>query len=273
METQTHSSVNYQQICKDVCELSLESGEFIRTQRKNLISSEVKTKGVHNYVTWVDIQAEEKLIAGLNKILPGAGFITEEGSATQHGEKFKWIVDPLDGTTNFIHGIPCFAISIALMEANEIAAGVVFEINHNECFYAWKDGKARLNGREIQVSATTSLNNALLATGFPYCDYNKMEEYIQLFRILMERSRGLRRLGSAAVDLAYVACGRFDGFYEYGLNPWDIAAGAFIIQQAGGRVSDFNGGKNYLFGEEIVTGNIPVHKELLATIRNYLGNS
>ena len=174
----------------------------------------------------------------------------------------------MDGTTNFIHHVPVYAISVALMRNNEIILGVVYGINNRECFYAWKGSQAFLNREPIRVSETSNLNNSLLATGFPYSDYGKLDEYIKLFKNLMIKTRGIRRLGSAAIDLAYVACGRFDGFFEYGLHSWDVAAGAFIIKQAGGEISDFNGGNDFVFGKEIIASNQGIYKELSNIINN-----
>jgi myo-inositol-1(or 4)-monophosphatase len=215
----------------------------------------------------VDKEAEEMIISQLKELLPGSGFIAEE-SENQRAGTYNWIIDPLDGTTNFIHGLPPFSVSIALMEKEETVAGVVYEINLDEIFTAWKNGPARLNGKEITVSAHAKLDKSLVATGFPYKDFSLMAQYMALLDDMMRNSRGVRRLGSAAVDLAYVACGRFDMFYEYGLNPWDVAAGAFIVQQAGGKVSDFSDGGTYLFGDEILATNQNVHDESLKMIRH-----
>ena len=180
--------------------------------------------------------------------------------------EFNWIIDPLDGTTNFIHGVPVFCISIALQYKSEIILGVIYEINRDECFYSWKDDSAYLNNKIVQVSTNENLNHALLATGFPYYDYGKLDEYLKLFKYFMKNSRGVRRLGSAAADLAYVACGRFDGFYEYGLQPWDVAAGSFIVKQAGGMNSDFTGTDNFLFGKEIISANDKIYKRLAEVV-------
>ncbi len=147
--------------------------------------------------------------------------------------------------------------------------GVVYEINKDECFYSWKNEKAYLNNRPIQVSKTSDLNHSLLATGFPYYDYGRLDEYLRLFKYFMKNTRGLRRLGSAAADLAYVACGRFDGFYEYGLQSWDVAAGSFILQQAGGTNSDFNGASDFIFGKEIIASNAKIHQQLVKTIKSH----
>src|SRR5690606_10092244 len=160
-----------------------------------------------------------------------------------------------------IHGIPVYSISIALKKADELVLGVVYEINMEECFYAWKGSPAYMNDTIIKVTENTKIADALLATGFPYCDLREMENYFKLFHDLITNCRSLRRLGSAAVDLAYVACGRFDAFYEYKLNPWDVAAGAFLVQQAGGKVSDFKGGTDYLFGEQILASNQGIYED------------
>ncbi len=263
--------MNLELITIQVCNLCRSVGSFIKNELRNIKSSDIEEKSAHNFVTYVDKTAEERLMGELLKILPEAGFIAEENQKTKKGEIYNWIIDPLDGTTNFIHSIPLFSISIALMEGNEIISGVIYEINLQECFYAWKNSQAFLNRTPIEVSETTNLNNSLLATGFPYYDYSKLDQYLKLFKYFMENTRGIRRLGSASVDLAYVACGRFDGFYEYGLSPWDVAAGVLIVQQAGGKVCDFSGDENYIFGKEIITSNQNIFKEFLNVIKNYFG--
>ena len=225
-------------------------------------AADIETKGPHDFVTYVDKTAEQKIAARLGQLLPEAGMILEEKSVDRHGDRYRWVVDPLDGTTNFIHRIPLFSVSIALMDGEEAIMGVVHEANLDECFSAWKGSPALLNGSEISVSAISVPNDALFATGFPYYDYSKMDAYMEVFKYFMQHTSGLRRLGSAAVDLAYVACGRLEGFYEYGLRPWDVAAGAFIVQQAGGCVSDFYGGNNYIFGGELLATNSLLYKHV-----------
>ncbi len=258
-----------QKLCQDVCILTKKVGQFIKEQRNLFSSSNVEVKGKNDFVSYVDKTAEKQLVEGLSTFLPEAGFIAEEGTSTKKGEHYNWIIDPLDGTTNFIHGLPCFAISIALMRDDKIVMGIIYEINLDECFYAWEGGKAYLNEREIRVSSNSTLSTSLIATGFPYYDYHRMDEYMDLFKYFMKHTRGLRRLGSAATDLAYVACGRFEGFYEYSLQPWDVAAGAFIVQQAGGKVTDFKGGNDYIFGKEIVAANNSCFSEFLQAIKIY----
>jgi len=176
----------------------------------------------------------------------------------------------LDGTTNFIHGLPPYSISVALMDGDETIVGVVYELNLKECFYAWKGSSAYMDSKEIHVSKVEKIKDSLIATGFPYYDFDKMKAYLDSLEFFMQNSHGARRLGSAAVDLAYVACGRFEAFYEYSLQPWDVAAGAFILQQAGGKMSDFSGGSNYIFGKELVATNSFIFDEFLGVVKKYL---
>ncbi len=259
--------MNLEVICKNVCDLSRETGNFIREQGKTFSMSKVEYKGLNDMVSYVDKSAEKQLVDALMKVLPGAGFITEENTNTTRSDEYNWIIDPLDGTTNFVHGVPCFCISIALQRNQSLVLGVVYEINLDECFYAFENGGAFLNEKRISVSPVKELKSSLLATGFPYSDYHRMKPYMEVFNHFMYNTHGLRRLGSAAADLVYVACGRFEGFYEYGLNAWDVAAGAYIVSQAGGKVSDFSGTHDYVFGKEIIATNGHVHEEFLAVIK------
>lgn len=261
--------MNLELITKQVTNLCRGVGIFLKNELKNLKESDIESKGLNNFVTYVDKTSEKRLVRELGKILPEAGFIAEENDDYKKGEVYNWIIDPLDGTTNFIHGVPLYSISIALMKGNEIVSGVIYEPNLQECFYAWKGGQAFLNGHPIQVSEANKLSNSLLATGFPYHDYGKMKEFIDLFKYVMENTHGVRRLGSAAVDLAYVACGRYDGFYEYGLSPWDVAAGSFIVKMAGGSNSDFAGDENFIFGKEIISTNSKIFDEFKEVVKKY----
>jgi myo-inositol-1(or 4)-monophosphatase len=224
-------------------------------ERKTFNDSKVESKGLHDLVSYVDKESEQRIIAALQVLLPESGFIAEEGTNDKQGERFNWVIDPLDGTTNFVQGVPVYAVSIALLDDDELVVGVIYEVGRDECFYAWKDGGAFLNGEPIHVSKRGDIHDSLLATGFPYNDFSKLNEYLEFLKWTMKNARGVRRLGSAATDLAYVACGRFDAFWEYDLKPWDVAAGAIIVKEAGGKVTDFSGGHNYLFGREIVAGN------------------
>jgi myo-inositol-1(or 4)-monophosphatase len=261
--------MNLEKITNEVVELAQMVAAFIRTESKKFRSEDIIEKGVHNLVTYVDKESENKIVQTLKKIFPEAGFIAEENQALERKEQYNWIIDPLDGTTNFVHSLPPFSISIALAHREEIIVGVIYEINLDECFYAWKDGPAFLNGKQIQVSKTKLLDNSLIATGFPYYDFSLMKPYLELLSDLMQTTRGVRRLGSAAVDLAYVACGRFDLFYEYSLNPWDVAAGILIVQRAGGTVTDFNGGADFLFGMHIIASNKLIHNEFEYKMKRY----
>ncbi len=254
---------------KQVVNLARAAGHFISTEIKKISDKDIEYKGIHNLVTYVDKTSEKMLVEELGKLVPQAGFIAEEDSSLQRGERFNWIVDPLDGTTNFIHGVPLFSISIALTDGEETIIGVVYEVNLKEAFYAWKGSPSFLNGKQVTVSSKKSLNDSLIATGFPYYDYSLLDPYLEVFKDLMKTTQGVRRLGSAAVDLAYVACGRYDLFYEYGLNPWDVAAGAFVVQQASGKITTFTGTNGYLFGKQIVASNELVHEEFLNKIAHW----
>lgn len=229
----------------------------------------VEYKGLNDMVSYVDQQAERQLVANLSELLPEAGFLTEEKTIQRQGEVYNWIIDPLDGTTNFIHGLPMYSISVALYEHGAPVIGVVYEINRAEMFSTYKGGKAYLNNKEISVSSRPKLADSLLATGFPYYDFEKQAQYMALFSELMRNCHGLRRIGSAAVDLAYVACGRFEGFFEYNLNAWDVAAGAYLVQQAGGTIQNFSGGEEFIDAREIMAGNGLIDQELLAAIQQH----
>lgn len=243
-------------LLEQVIALSKEVGAYIKTQRVS--AADVELKDVNNLVSYVDKEAERRFVNGLSSIFPEAGFIAEEGSG-QRAELFNWIIDPLDGTTNFIHGIPIYCTSVALVKNNDVLLGVIFDPNHNECFAAAKNQGATLNETPITVSTTDQLSKSLIATGFPYYDFGKQDSYLNLLKAIMKETRGVRRLGSAAIDLAYVACGRCDAFYEYSLHSWDIAAGIIIIEEAGGKVTGFPGSPAPLFGSDIIATNSLVH--------------
>ena len=242
-------------LCSDVCKIARWTGEFIINESENFDIGDARLKGKHDFVSYVDIEAEKKLTHELSSLIPAAGFIGEEGTSRKGDNKLTWIVDPLDGTTNFMHGLPVYSISIALERENTIVLGVVYNIPTGELFYACKNGGAWRNDQRIFVSDASTLEDSLIATGFPYKDYNRLENYMHCLKFFIENTHGVRRIGSAAVDLAWVACGRFDGFYEYGLNKWDVAAGIIIIEEAGGMVSDFAGNRNNIDGSEIVAAN------------------
>ncbi|MDQ3535641.1 MAG: inositol monophosphatase [Bacteroidota bacterium] len=255
-------------LVQEVISLAKQAGAFIREAGKKFKPESIEYKGLNDLVSFVDKEAEIILVKGLRSAIPEAGFITEEGTASSNNEDYKWIIDPLDGTTNFIHKLPVFAVSIGLIKGNKIILGVVYEINRDECFYAVEGGKAYCNGEIISVSVTKDLGGCLLATGFPYYNFEKMQLYLKIIDKFMQVTHGLRRMGSAAVDLAYVACGRFEGFFEYNLHPWDVAAGIIIVQQAGGIVTDFKGEDDALFGRQILAAN-QVHPKMMEVIQSH----
>lgn len=255
MDNPYTANININQILQQTIEITKEVAQFIQSEIGKINQNDIEIKSLNSLVTYVDITSEQMLVEQLQKILPDASFLTEEETINKTQNDWQWIIDPLDGTTNFIHQIPVFAISVALAYKNEIQLGVVLEINKNDCFYATKNNGAYLNGKKISVTQTSKLEDSLIATGFPYYDFNKLEAYIHFLKFLMQKTRGIRRLGAASIDLCYVACGKFDAFFEYSLAPWDVAAGSLIVQEAGGLVYDFSGENNFLYGKEIIACN------------------
>ena len=262
--------MNLEDICRKVCALVTDTGKFIQQESKKITADKIEIKSHNSFVTYVDKTSEKNLVNGLSTILPDSGFIAEESTEVKSKNQYRWVIDPLDGTTNYIHGLAPYSISVGLMEDNEVILGVILEVSANECFYAWKGSKAFLNGKEIRVTNVSSIEDALIATGFPYYDFTRMKPYLESLDYFFVNSHGVRRLGSAAADLAYVACGRFEAFYEYSLNPWDVAAGSFIVKQAGGKVTDFKGFNNYIFGKEIIASNNLIYPEFFSKVNNYL---
>jgi myo-inositol-1(or 4)-monophosphatase len=263
--------MDLQKLCGEIQQIVKETGKFIAGERESFNNDKIEKKGDADFVSYVDKSAEKMLVEKLGKLLPESGFIAEEGTSSKRGERYNWIIDPLDGTTNFIHGVPPFAVSVALAENNNIILGVIYEITQDECFYAWEGDKSYLNGKEIKVSDAATTGDSLIATGFPYYDFSRLDGYMNLMLHFMKNSHGIRRIGSAATDLAYVAAGRYDAFWEYSLHPWDVAAGIIIVKQAGGKVGDFSGGDNCLFGKEIVASNGKYFKEFQEIVNKYQG--
>ncbi len=246
--------MDYQAICEKVCAIAHEAGAFIAAQREGFSFDKVEFKGTHDMVSYVDKEAERIVVKGLSALLPEAGFVTEEGTVAQaSGQRYRWIIDPLDGTTNFIHGVAPYCVSLALTDGDEPVVGVVYEVVKGECFYAWKGSAAYLDGRPIRVAATTELKHGLYAVGLSHASQDTVDQLLKNIDYFLRNTSGVRRIGSAAADLVYVAAGRFDGFYQKNLSPWDVAAGALIVERAGGRVTDFSGGSNYVFGGEIIS--------------------
>jgi len=262
--------MQYKEICFSAMEVVKTAASYVREQHENRQGLAIEEKGRQNFVTQVDKEAEKILVAGLSDLLPEAGFIAEEGTKDIQGDQYNWVIDPVDGTTNFIHGVFPFAISVGLTDHNEVVAGIVYEFGLNEFFYAWKGGGAWLNGSPIRVSEVPRVDQALIATGFPYTNFKYLEQFMRSMDHFMKNSHGLRRLGSAATDIAYVACGRYDGFYEYGLHPWDVAAGILLLKEAGGAVSDFAGHDDPLFGEHIVCSNHMIFGEFQSIIQEIM---
>lgn len=246
--------MNLHDLTQRVIQIAKEAGQFIRTERRTFNYQNVEVKGLNDLVSYVDKTSEKMIVESLAIVLPDAGFIVEENTKS-HIKNYNWIVDPLDGTTNFIHGIPCYAVSIALEYQGEIVLGVVYEVAQDECFWAYKNGAAYLNGQKIQVSQRKNLSESLIATGFPIYNFSRLDNYLEVFTHLMKNTHGIRRIGAAAADLCYLACGRVDAFFEYNLNAWDVAAGALIVKEAGGYINDFKLQNNWLFGKEIIASN------------------
>ncbi|EKE85242.1 inositol-1-monophosphatase [Idiomarina xiamenensis] len=228
-------------------------------------------KSPNDWVTELDKAAEDIIIATIKKSYPKHGFVAEE-SGVHSGEEndYQWVIDPLDGTTNYLRGIPHFCISIALMHKGATQQAVVYDPLREELFTASRGAGAQLNGRRLRVTALPDLNGALLATGFPFRAKHRMPEYQAIFSQLFEFCADMRRAGAAALDLAYVASGRLDAYWEMGLKPWDTAAGDLLVREAGGIVTDFAGGHNYLESGNVVAGAPKVMKQLLAEIRPHL---
>ncbi|MDR1583975.1 MAG: inositol monophosphatase [Prevotellaceae bacterium] len=259
------------EICETVCNIARVAGQFMLNERENFSSDKVETKGVNDFVSYVDKKTEELIVSQLSPLIPDAGFLTEEKTVRQsQNAKYTWIIDPLDGTTNYIHGLSPFAVSIGLTENNIPILGVVYIASAGQCFYTWKGGKALMNGKELQPSTAGSINDSLVITGFPYRLGQKIDNYMNFMKYLTSHSHGVRRLGSAAADLVYVAAGWAEVFYQTDLHPWDVAAGAFIAQQAGAIVTDFTGSDNFLFGHSILaTGNANLSDQTIKLLSEY----
>ncbi len=258
----------YHNILNVAIEAAQAAGALIRQRFGSVM--DVNYKGSVNPVTATDTEAEAIIIQRLNTAFPQHLILGEEsGGSHWHTTQPIWLIDPLDGTNNFAHGFPHLCVSLGLMDQAEYAVGVVYDPLRDETFTAYRGGGAWLNGSPIHVSKTSRLNEAFLAAGFPYIRRTAASNNARMLDHFLRRSLGVRRAGSAALDIAYVACGRFDGFWEPALHPWDMAAGAMLVIEAGGRVSDFSGNQSRLFsGEEVVVSNGLIHNEMLAVLRN-----
>lgn len=260
------SKYDWEMLAEEVRRIAVEAGSFLREERRNFRRELVEEKNLHDYVSYVDRESERRLVAKLHALLPEAGFIAEEGSGSLTDEAYCWLVDPLDGTTNFIHDTAPYCVSIGLRNREELLVGVVYEVCRDECFWAWKGSKAYLNGREIHVSDIREPDRAFIALGFPYAAAEYKPTALHLIRELYGNVGGLRLQGAAAAELCYVAAGRFEGRIEAHIGAWDIAAGTLILQRAGGRVTDFSGGDTFADGHEVLASNGGVHEALLGIL-------
>lgn len=246
---------------------ALSASRILLRHFDNLERLSVTAKQRNDFVSEADVQAEQEIIQTLRKTYPNHGILAEE-SGEQHGhDDYQWVIDPLDGTTNFLHGIPHFAISIGFRHKNRLEAGLVYDPIRQEMFTASRGAGAFLNDRRIRVSRRTRLNESLIGTGFPFRQFDHVDAYLAMFKELTQKTAGIRRPGAASLDLAYVASGRFDGFWEMGLSPWDMAAGVLLIQEAGGLVSDLSGEANYLTTGNLVAGTPKIFGQLLPIIQ------
>lgn len=259
--------LDLEKITKDVREIALQGGAFLRNERVNFDKGKVEKKHAHDYVSYVDKESERRIVERLRQIVPEAGFIAEEGTGDMKDQEYCWLVDPLDGTTNFIHDNAPYCVSIALRNRKELLVGVVYEVCRDELYYTYKGSPSYLNGKEIYVSNVSNMEEAFVALGFPY-DYNSykpLAEYI--VRALYGNIGGIRLQGAAAAELCYVAAGRFEARIEGLLGPWDIAAGSLILLNAGGKVSDYSGTDNFYNGSEVLATNGLLHNEFLQILK------
>ncbi len=260
--------LNLELLCHNVTEVAKEAAQFIVREREVFTDDKIESKGHQNLVSYVDKKAEELIIERLSKILPQANIIAEEGhNNPQNINELAWVIDPLDGTTNFIHNLPPYCVSIALVENKKPLLGVIYVATSNECYYTWEGAKSFMNGKEIGCSKVNTIESSLVISGLAYNLTQKAkEDFLKLFDFFNRNTHGARRLGSAATNLAYVAAGKAECFYQINLSPWDVAAGAIIAQNAGCIVTDFNGGDDYVFGKTIIAANNKLHKKFLDII-------
>jgi len=231
------------------------------------VISTVKRKSTPiDLVTIADTQSEAFILKEITKTFPDHHIIAEESTTVENNSDYRWVIDPLDGTTNFVHSLPIFAVSIGLQYKDETIAGVVYNPAVDKCFWAEKNGGAFLNGESIHITSTNTLYDSLLVTGFPYIHDDKWSAGFYLFKTLYGKTQGVRRLGAAALDFCFVAMGRFEGFWEFGLQPWDVCAGALIVKEAGGKVSDWDSSPMPFSGNRVLATNGHIHKEILEVL-------
>lgn len=264
------SRQTYGQEHKQAVRAAQRAARLIRRQAGRVEEKTVREKGIHDLLTRTDEEAQRLIVETLTEAFPGYDVLAEEGAEEggwrRKANGHRWIVDPIDGTTNFTHGVPPYAVSIALQHKAEIVVGVVLDVAADELFSAVRGGGLYVDGRPARVSTTRVMDRALLATGFPYRTFGHVEQYLEVLGRLMRQARGIRRHGAASVDLARVACGRFGGFFETGLKPWDVAAGGLLVEEGGGRVTDYRGGGDPLFDRQVLATNGPLHEPMLEVL-------
>ncbi len=246
------------------------AGAIINRASQDIGTLTIKSKNFNDFVSEVDVAAERAIIDTLKDAYPTHGFLGEESGSTSHQSDFIWIIDPLDGTTNFLHSFPQYCVSIALQHKGEITQAVIYEPNRNDLYTATKGRGAFLNDKRIRVSKCDKLQEALIGTGFPFRDFKYLDDYLNMFKSMIQKTSGIRRAGSAALDLAYVASGALDGFWEIGLSPWDIAAGGLLVQEAGGIVTDLSGLSRWLESGNILVASPKIHDDMQAIIASHL---
>ena len=246
------------------------AGAIINRASQDIGTLTIKSKNFNDFVSEVDVAAERAIIDTLKDAYPSHGFLGEESGSTSHQSDFIWIIDPLDGTTNFLHSFPQYCVSIDLQHKGEITQAVIYEPNRNDLYTATKGRGAFLNDKRIRVSKCDKLQEALIGTGFPFRDFKYLDDYLHMFKSMIQKTTGIRRAGSAALDLAYVASGALDGFWEIGLSPWDIAAGGLLIQEAGGIVTDLSGQTGWLESGNILVASPKIHDDMQAIIASHI---
>lgn len=253
-------------------EAALIGGDILMQEFGKLNQDQIGLKGMGDYVTELDIRSEQAIIRKIKESYPDHIIHAEESGEEMHESSYRWLIDPLDGTANYVHGIPMFGVSVAVVRGSDILMGVVYHPDREELFWAVKGEGAFLNGKPICVSPKKEMAYSMLASGFPWRSKTHIDSYMVCFKELFLAAAGIRRMGSAAIDLAYVACGRFDGFWEMKLGPWDIAAGIILVKAAGGVVTDFCGGDGYLVSGNVVAGNPGIHEKILEVTRRHLNH-
>jgi myo-inositol-1(or 4)-monophosphatase len=259
------------EIRRTAIQAAMDAGALIRSKSGRLGRDEISIKGVHDLVTHVDRAAQSLIVSAINERFPSHLILAEEDAIhdlrpTTRDGQFRWIIDPIDGTTNFTHGVPPYAVSIGVQRGSDMVVGVVYDVSRDELFSAVRGGELWVNGRTARVSTTETLDDSLITTGFPYREYGHVDAYLTVLKSFMAQAQGVRRPGSAAVDLAWVASGRFDGFFETGLAPWDVAAGMLLVECGGGAVTDYEGHTDAAFSKQVLASNGRIHRHMLELV-------